>query len=351
MEIVDTLPACADLRFTHLPLDSESFDYILPLGNFNPPGHVLPTDHLYFALARDSSYRQISAKVYAPADITIVAIATNENYAANGSLVNKDGSISFAPCRDVRLSYGHVAEFSDELKQAIAREADECSDYVPPPLARSHYCRWWLNLSVPAGTFLGWTGSVAAFDFGAVDTRIEKLPFINPDRYIGDQLRTVCPLDFYSGELKASLYRKLGNPPRTIEPRCGTIMQDVPGTAQGNWFSERQGTGIESNAVALAHDNSDPTIGIISDGGSLGGGALAFMPRTTGTINREFSTITPGSAIYCYYNDDPEHHPGYGAMEGKTILQLRDTNMLLIEHREGSCSDAEKFQSPVTFMR
>ena len=38
----------SSLVFTESPIDPPAIEFIVPLGNLNPPGHTLPTDHIYF---------------------------------------------------------------------------------------------------------------------------------------------------------------------------------------------------------------------------------------------------------------------------------------------------------------
>jgi hypothetical protein len=38
----------ASLVFTESPIDLSAVEFVVPIGNLNPPGHTLPTDHAYF---------------------------------------------------------------------------------------------------------------------------------------------------------------------------------------------------------------------------------------------------------------------------------------------------------------
>ena len=80
-------------------------------------------------------------------------------------------------------------------------------------------------------------------------------------------------------------------------------MQDLPGTAQGNWFGDETGGAIpERNRIALVHDNVDPGIPVFSISDEFpfwGAGAWRFTPAATGFVNRDFSAVMPGN-VYCY---------------------------------------------------
>jgi len=41
-------PLAQTLVFTQSPIDVAAIEFVVPLGNLNPPGHTLPTDHVYF---------------------------------------------------------------------------------------------------------------------------------------------------------------------------------------------------------------------------------------------------------------------------------------------------------------
>lgn len=60
---------------------------------------------------------------------------------------------------------------------------------------------------------------------------------------------------------------------RIIAPTCGTIMQDIAGTAQGRWFFDTSSG--EDRHLALVHDNVDPRVGVFSVGTSLTGSRSA----------------------------------------------------------------------------
>jgi hypothetical protein len=95
---------------------------------------------------------------------------------------------------------------------------------------------------------------------------------------------------------------------RTVEPRCGTVMQDVAGTAQGNWFAYAT-TGMsnepppqEDRVVSLVHDAMYPTRPVMSVGNvsNVGAGRYYFTPQASGRVNRDFTALTLGAGVYCY---------------------------------------------------
>jgi hypothetical protein len=112
-------------------------------------------------------------------------------------------------------------------------------------------------------------------------------------------------------------------------------MQDVPNTAQGRWFFDNS---LQDDPhLALAHDNGDPRIGVISAGTSIPSlpvGARNFTPVTTGRINVDFPLVTANGQIYCYQNfggAPPARH---------VLLQLVSASRVRIEGVLGAlCGD------------
>ena len=91
---------------------------------------------------------------------------------------------------------------------------------------------------------------------------------------------------------------------RTAPPLCGTIDQDVPGTAQGDWYHAGSPDSPEDPHLALAHDNVVVSSGVFSSGTSIPGlqglGTLLFSPAHSGRVQREFSEVVADGNEYCY---------------------------------------------------
>jgi hypothetical protein len=64
--------------FTRSPMNLSEFKYATPLGNLNPPGHTLPTDHVYFYWVspdhRTSGDMDTMRSVFAPGSGTVTWI-------------------------------------------------------------------------------------------------------------------------------------------------------------------------------------------------------------------------------------------------------------------------------------
>ena len=134
-------------------------------------------------------------------------------------------------------------------------------------------------------------------------------------------------------------------------------MQDIKGSAQGNWFTYpalqiAHGQGGEEKQLALIHNNVDPNEGEISVGGTItASGQLMFTPPHSGTINRDFGEITADNAVYCYTSDSSSSRFVGRPINGKIFVQLVNANQLKVEYRDGSCGATEQFNNPTTYSR
>ena len=140
------------------------------------------------------------------------------------------------------------------------------------------------TVDVAPNELLGYANTLyGPYDLGMVDLRRPPLAFANPTRYqtpsavppgvplelvnyvAASRLQQFCAIDYFTPTVRATLEPMFGSfdgtRRRTAAPVCGEHMQDLPGTAQGNWFAdETSGTYPERNRIALVHDNVDPTI-------------------------------------------------------------------------------------------
>lgn len=334
------LSSCSGSEFFSVsPLNSDDCRGIVPLGNLNPPGHTLPTDHVYMyarlSNPANTASDPASANVYSPGDLYLVRVVADE-YVTDGYT---DYSLTFMPCREFQGYFGHVQTLSDALSQKIGSlSGSDASCGEPYTTGGKTYreCSKNVKIEMKSGELIGTAGRKGqnALDFGAYDSRISALEFANPDRWssssIGfDKLHVVCPVNYFSSALKAELEAKFGeydgSVHRTAEPLCGEVMQDIPGTAQGIWFISGTGDDFSEDAqLALAHGNVDPAQTAFSVGNSITGldhGVYEFAPESSGLVNRDFGDITDDGSIYCFELTS----------SNVLILQLTSSTTLTIE--------------------
>jgi hypothetical protein len=257
-------------------------------------------------------------------------------------------SLHYAPCREVALRFGHVASLSPAvnaaLTAAVAGGGGTCESYDTDGHSFEN-CRYSMKVAVTSGAQVGTVGGtpdVFAWDLWAYDARRTPIVYANPTRYSAhpsgiDSFHVVCPIDYFEPVKKSVLETFLGDgtTARTAPPICGTIEQDVTGSAQGNWFFPGTSTYPEDPHLALVHDNVLPNLGVFSVGNSvttLPSGYYQFTPVASGQVNRDFQMVTPG-LIYCYENLR-NHRYAPAAIPNTVILtQLTSPTMLSIEKR------------------
>jgi hypothetical protein len=130
-------------------------------------------------------------------------------------------------------------------------------------------------------------------------------------------------------------------------------MQDVPGTAQGNWFFPgiylRDAPDV-SPLLALAHDYVDPSQPLFSIGTSIQGvnpGLYTFQIESQGLVNRDFSEVSADGQTYCYENFLQDRAAGgmpVGQLSGILLLSMPSDTTLVIEAVEGrSCAESAEW--------
>ena len=118
------------------------------------------------------------------------------------------------------------------------------------------------------------------------------------------------------------------------DPKCGTIYQDIPGTAQGVWFTPDQpkdAIGDAAHEISLVHSNLNHSLGVFGMGSlvnSLGLESDQPLPFTPGTItNVDFSKVKPDGKVYCY---DVKYQSVYTNPDNIVLLQMKDAGHLRV---------------------
>jgi hypothetical protein len=346
---------------------------IEPLGHVIAPGHTWPADHVYLTPRRPGD--GTSLPVRAMGAMRVWQIDVNTHQYVTGPRYT-DFSIRFSPCREIEGFFHHVqALVHPALLAALAAdEAAVCHETTFDNGEFQGSCKHRMAVDLTEGEVLGMAGGPGVqgnIDFGAYDTRT-SLAFANPARVSEDvahprfdYLRVVCPLDAFDPVTREALSSRLGAlssvqntvalAPRTAEPACGTIMQDVPGTAQGIWALDGQaGIADVGRHLALVHDNFDPRRAVLaSGGGPLGIHETRFLPRPDGLVDRDFAAVVWGGprgadgaeTIYCYDLVSGPNHAG------SLILQMTAADSLRAESRTAGCTAPLAFTAPVIYRR
>lgn len=340
-EILDSLPPCTGQKLTVSPVDQ--FTEISPLGNLAPPGHTIPTEHLYIHISGGRTTTS-TVPLKAPGDVYLLSVSSDPDDIAPE---RSEYVLRFALCKDVFIYFNHVKGISDQLKTWLSEIS--CEQYT---VGSPDSCTKQIFQKIPASTVIGEVGHLQGnFDLGAYDYRT-SLSFANPDRY-GEldsnnglwrprSFYIVCPLDLFEDSVKNQLLQKITG---SNTPKCGKTIYDVKGTLQGNWFfgNARADIGPASGLLSFVYDNENPSEGQVSIGGTLTDPKiLSFTPSATGTINRKFDQVTADGKIYCYSDGSQ-----------KVIAQLTKADEIKAEYKQGGCSSSygELFTNPYTYQR
>jgi hypothetical protein len=363
-----SLPVCSDeTRLSLSPLAVDDYLKIIPLGLLDPPQHVLPTEHIFYRLKGQNADDGVNpatnpaavVNVRAPGSVRILEIDYTLGIGEIASSYS-DYDLMFAPCRDQIYKLIHVTIINDQLIQLLQEtEPLRCNEY-PVGERYYRYCVSSVEFDVPVGTILGTAGGsiIAALDLEAYDFSTPPLAYANPDRYRSDskkRMHIVCPLDGFTPEAREEQLVKVeGYQDRdvTVGPICGVAMQDRLGTAQGNWFVNREVGGFSdiSKELALAHHHVDRNSGAISVGGTIMEmGVWVFTEEQQGLVNREFDQVVSDGQIYCYQGAiSSDSGQGPSMFPGRLFISLTSESEILVERQDGDCASASDFVDPTT---
>ena len=266
---------------------------------------------------------------------TVPLRSPGDVYLTTVSEAGGEYSMTFALCDQVYGYFNHVKELSEAVQALLADVP--CEQWNSNP---ANICAKNLEAKISAGTVLGGVGALQGnFDFGAYDYRVRH-NFANPERYRGRSPTIVCPLDLYDSPVREELFSKVA---RTAQPLCGQVMQDVPGTLQGNWFyGDVTAESTWNQHLAFVPDNHDPATSVISVGGQfMSPTAVRFQAQMSGQIDRQFHDVAADGSVYCY-RDGPS---------GRIVLEMTSDVELLIERQAGACSAGVSLSSPATYRR
>ncbi|MBS3135759.1 hypothetical protein J4401_02260 [Candidatus Woesearchaeota archaeon] len=336
------LSECNDVLFSFSPVPIDSITNIEPIGEANPPEHTLASisSDTYIAVEETTT-------LVAPGDIWIILIQPRYGVTQDP----EDHVIKYAMCKDIYGVVDHVKGFSPEMQQIV--DNFECPDQNTEP--GDDRCPILSMVPVKAGTPLGKVGGMQGnFNFGTWDLRVNHA-YISPKRHGQLSLHSTCPFDYYGSPLKEQLMGKIK---RQDEGRCGTVLHDIPGTLQGDWFIGDATIMRPSDwgkLLFLGHDNDFPEqLLIVASGIFVERPTKWFItPEKSGMKNRDFGEVKDYE-IYCYDNEGDEEYRNYekGKTEGRILIQLSSKNELKIEHQNDLCKAGNwQFKSPVTYIR
>jgi hypothetical protein len=277
------------LAFKAPPLDLSTIRQIVPLGNLNPPGHTLPTDHIYVNNRALGGPPVPQQTVFAPGEGTVQYII-------------RQGAES-----KIGIAAGSSIYYLDHIQ-------------LDPSIHE--------GVRVTAGQALGLTGTIAyGIDLGVINNQL-TVPFANPARYSSESLHGDAPLTYFDEPLRTELYALVS----TIgSNKDGKFNYDAVGRLAGNWFLEGLSPAESANPaawpqhLAFVYDNYDPAAIRVSIGGTLAlVGAFAVQP---GAIDPKDVSAASGPIVYELYVAGGPGGPS-GPRAGTMIVQMLEETRL-----------------------
>jgi hypothetical protein len=274
------------------PIATSGIEFIAALGNLNPPGHTLPTSHIYF-------YHRLFNRSAAPLPIVSPGDGRVQ------WILSADGEAKIGIRQGVYTFFlGHIV--------------------LDPGIIA--------GMAVTAGQRLGMTGNAAlGIDLGVINEGLDVF-FVNPARYPDETRHGDAPLKYFEEPLRSDLYARVN---RLGPDKDGKFDYDVPGTLSGNWFHEGLAPGVSANPeawsrhLAFARDNYDPSAARISMGGALGPiGAFGIVGPAP-----DFAAVTVSSGMVVY-NVGRAGAPGEATTQstGRVLVQMLDAQRIRVEY-------------------
>ncbi len=256
------------------PLDTSTLFYATPLGSLAPPGHVLPTDHVYLYFVDPWSNQVLSndcraRPVYAAGSGIVTFIFQTE---AAG-----DTKITIQMTKTFVYYYDHVL--------------------VSPTIK--------VGSRVNAGDQIGTTtGRCPSIDLGVYDLDVNPPGFVNSSRYGEFGAHPVSPYKYFSEPLRSLYYSRIRILEGVPTNKDGRVDWGVRGRLAGDWFHSSIATAPSSTVmspegwvktISFAYDwyNNAPRISI---GGTIGPAALLSIPADA----PDFASVNVGSGMVAY---------------------------------------------------
>lgn len=301
------LPAAGTAQLTVAPLDTTTIFAITPLGQISPPGHVLPTDHIYISFVDPWS----------------------------GSQQNND-----CRARPVRAAAAGVIDFVLVTEAAGDTKVDvqvtaSFHYYYDHVLLRPGYA---VGTRVAAGdTIATTTGRCPSIDLGVWDSGLTPSGFVNPSRYAGQSLHVLPPLRYFPEPLRSALYARVRLFGGIPWDKDGRTDWGVKGRLAGDWFHASLATATAETvggpsgwpkSLSFAYDYFDRRP-LLSVGGLIAPPLVTPLPAALDPAG-----ISPSSGVIGF-----ETQPYNGrAQPGWFLVQMTADDRLRIEFFTGATS-------------
>lgn len=284
------------------PLDLSTLVAATPLGNLAPPGHVLPTDHVYLSFVDPRG--ALTGQDCSPRNV----------YAAGSGVVNfllqtetaGDTKVMVQMTRTFFYYYDHV-----RLVPGIK-----------------------VGSKVTAGEKIATTtGRCPSIDLGVYDLDVNPPGFLRPSRYGEMGAHPASPYKYFSEALRAIYYAKVRVFEGVPVDKDGRLDWGIQGRLSGDWFH----TSLPANASATDPDGWARTVSFCYDWYdrtpkiSIGGTIASPVVLTIGKGDLDPAQASTASGMLAY-RDTPT---GPQNRAGWVLVQMLADDRIKIEYFSG----------------
>ena len=311
---------------------------VSPLGGVTAPGEVMPAPYIRINTRRaETAFERRTTNALAPVKADIVALERKTERDDAGRAKSQSWTVHFRSCNSISFYYDRL----DEVSEAILKKAGGLVGFAE--LGGPDHIALETKIRVRVGDVIG---AANGFDVGLHDASAPPAALERPERYSANPYaraevfdapaslvktitteteRARCPINYLPKDEQEAWAAKLGDSwgirRAKGEDACRTALADLPGAAQGVWYTDaaHNGATTKVSAVALSPDAIDPGRLIFALHGrlaSLKPELIALAPfmddereaaskdfisaiRGDGRINAHFAEVRNGE-IYCY---------------------------------------------------
>lgn len=261
------------------PLDTNTVIWTTPLGALNPPGHVLPTDHVYISFVDPYGGNQQgndcrARPVFAAGSGVISFVVVTE---AGG-----DTKVEVQMTKTFRYYYDHIL--------------------LMPGMAP--------GVKVTAGQQIATTtGRCPSMDLGVRDDDVTNARLVNPARYGSGTLHAASPYKYFTPVLAAFYYARVRVFDGVPADKDGRIDWGVPNRLAGDWFHASL-AGASFSASTGTSDGWGKSLAFVYDwydrSPRISIGGVITTPRvvTPARTDPDPATVSTASGLVTYHSND-----------------------------------------------
>lgn len=291
--------------FSVSPLAQNTVISVTPLGKMAPPGHVLPTDHIYISFVDPMGNGQTAdcskRPVFAPGAGTVTFILVTET--------RGDTKVMIQMTKTFMYYLDHILQSPNIVVGAKVKAGDQI------------------------GTTTGFCPSI---DLGVYDLDVSPPGFVNPARYGDLGAHPAPPLKYFSEPLRSFYYERVRVEAGVPDDKDGRVDYGVKGRLAGDWFHSSLASAPSSTingpdgwikTISFARDWYKGSWRISIGGTIASPGVLAVAAG-----NPDPSTVSMGSGIVAY-----EGAPVIGTIgPGWVLAQMLSDERIKIEFFSGA---------------